>query len=301
MNIIETNLEFNSNISKRDLSRVKRQILHNSGVSVLQSIEVIHNYHKNTRGWAGIGYHFYVRKDGTIYEGRKVEYVGAHATNNNSDSIGICFEGNFNEETMPDVQKQAGKWLVSYLKEKYNANIVQAHRDVNNTSCPGTNFPFDEIANAVKVSETITTTSKKVDVLYQVYDNMRKAYLNEIKNYNESNDMGYAGIFKHSVGGLRVKLSNGAKVIIQAHSKNRNKWLSEITKWDNTSMGYAGIYGEEIDGIAMKAEGHTLRYRVHTINGKWLGWISKMDINDYHNGMAGAYGKAIDAIQIQVL
>ena len=97
MEIIKTNLEFNSNKTKRSLSSIKRIILHNSGVTVLQSVETIHNYHKITNGWAGIGYHFYVRKDGKIYEGRPVEYVGAHATNNNSDSIinriVTCFEG----------------------------------------------------------------------------------------------------------------------------------------------------------------------------------------------------------------
>lgn len=52
MNIIETNLQFNSNKTIRDLSTIKRIILHHSGVSVLQAIEVIHNYHKNTRGYA---------------------------------------------------------------------------------------------------------------------------------------------------------------------------------------------------------------------------------------------------------
>ena len=45
MNEVETNLEFAS-LSKRD--KTNRIILHHSGVSVLQSVEVIHNYHKNT-------------------------------------------------------------------------------------------------------------------------------------------------------------------------------------------------------------------------------------------------------------
>lgn len=52
MNIIKTNLEFNSNKTKRNVENIKRIILHNSGVTVLQSVEVIHNYHKNTRKYA---------------------------------------------------------------------------------------------------------------------------------------------------------------------------------------------------------------------------------------------------------
>lgn len=166
MDMIKTNLEFNSNKTLRNIADIKRIILHNSGVTVLQTIETIHNYHKNTRGYAGIGYHFYIRKDGTIYEGRPVEYVGAHARNNNSDSIGICFEGKFDEEIMPEVQLKAGQELVEYLKEQYNITKVQKHSDVCNTSCPGANFPFDEIANATKTNEI----PKKVDNTYSHKD-----------------------------------------------------------------------------------------------------------------------------------
>lgn len=147
MNIIKTNLQFNSNYTTRAITDIKRIILHHSGVSVLQTIETIHNYHKNTRGYAGIGYHFYVRKDGSIYEGRPINFVGGHAYGSNSDSIGICAEGDYNNETMPDAQKNALKELVAYLKDKYGITKVQAHRDVCATSCPGKNYPFTEIAS----------------------------------------------------------------------------------------------------------------------------------------------------------
>lgn len=137
MQIIETNLQFNENKTIRSIESIKRIILHHSGTSVLQSIELIHNYHKNTRGYAGIGYHFYVRKDGLIYKGRPIEWVGAHAYGSNSNSIGICAEGDFNNEVMNDVQKNAIKELVAYLKEEYKTIAkVQKHSETNNTSCP---------------------------------------------------------------------------------------------------------------------------------------------------------------------
>lgn len=152
MNIIETNLQFTS-LTKR--GKTNRIILHHSGVSVLQSIEIIHNYHKNTNKWSGIGYHFYVRKDGSIYRGRPEEMIGAHAYGANSDSIGICAEGDFNNETMTDVQKNAIKELVAYLKAKYGIDTVVGHRDTIATSCPGKNYPFDEIVNSkIEVQET---------------------------------------------------------------------------------------------------------------------------------------------------
>lgn len=150
MNIIDKKLNFNG-LSKRNTT--KRIILHNSGTLARQTVETIHNYHKNILRYAGIGYHYYVRQDGSIYQGRPDNTVGAHAYGLNSDSIGICFEGNFDKEVMGDLQRQAGQELVAHIKNKYNITKIQAHRDVNQTSCPGKNFPFSEIVNYKHIEE----------------------------------------------------------------------------------------------------------------------------------------------------
>ena len=142
MNIVETNLKFGS-LSKR--SKTTRIILHNADAKKC-SAQDIHRWHKE-RGWAGMGYHFLVRKDGTIERGRPENTVGAHATGCNSDSIGICFEGAFMTERMGQAQISAGKELITYLKSKYGISKVQKHKDVNPTNCPGANFPFDAIVN----------------------------------------------------------------------------------------------------------------------------------------------------------
>ena len=142
MQIIETNLNFKAMSNRQTTERI---ILHHSASSVA-SAEDIHRWHLNN-GWEGAGYHFLVRKDGKVYRMRPEEKIGAHAYMNNYNSLGICFEGNFEVEEMSDVQVQSGKELVAYLKNKYGINKVQGHRDVNNTSCPGKNFKFNEIAN----------------------------------------------------------------------------------------------------------------------------------------------------------
>ena len=143
MNIIETNLKFGAMTNRKTTSRI---ILHHAEASHCTAAD-IHRWHLNN-GWAGAGYHFLVRKDGSIYRLRPENKVGSHAKGANSNSIGICFEGAYMTETMPDEQKEAGKELVAYLKEKYGISKVQRHSDVYPTSCPGTNFPFDEIAGA---------------------------------------------------------------------------------------------------------------------------------------------------------
>lgn len=153
--IQETNLAFGG-LSRR--SRTNRIIIHHAEASVCDAA-TIHQWHKGN-GWAGIGYHFVVRKNGTIQRGRPENTIGAHASGSNSDSIGICFEGAYMTESMPDAQKKAGKELVAYLKAKYGINKVLRHSEVCPTSCPGVKFPFSEIAGvAASSSTTVNTTT----------------------------------------------------------------------------------------------------------------------------------------------
>lgn len=160
MNIIETSLKFKNSMTNR--SATKRIILHHAEASKCTA-EDIHRWHLNN-GWAGAGYHFLVRKDGSIYRLRPENKVGAHAQGANSNSIGICFEGAYMTETMPQTQIDAGKELVAYLKAKYDISKVQAHRDVCSTSCPGKNFPFEEIAGTKASNIPVNTTTKPAPI-----------------------------------------------------------------------------------------------------------------------------------------
>ena len=45
------------------------------------------------RGFNGVGYHFYIRKNGDIKSTRPLERIGAHSRGFNRESIGICYEG----------------------------------------------------------------------------------------------------------------------------------------------------------------------------------------------------------------
>ena len=155
MEIIETNLEFKDMSTRKSTERI---ILHHADAENC-SAEDIHSWHLNN-GWSGAGYHFLVRKDGKIYRLRPENKVGAHAYGANYDSLGICFEGNYMEEDMPAEQVKAGKELVAYLKNKYNISIVQKHKDVCSTNCPGNKFPFNEITNSETSNEIIPKPSQ---------------------------------------------------------------------------------------------------------------------------------------------
>lgn len=158
--IIETNLTFKSMSVRSSTTRI---ILHHAAATSC-SAEQIHQWHLNN-GWSGAGYHFLVRKDGSIYRLRPEKYVGAHASGANSNSLGICFEGDFMSETMSTTQQNAGAELVSYLKSKYGISTVQRHKDVGSTDCPGDNFPFSAIANNGTSTSASSSSSSSSDAL----------------------------------------------------------------------------------------------------------------------------------------
>ena len=56
-------------------------------------VEEIRDWHVNGNGWSDIGYHYVIRRDGTVEDGRPVEKAGAHTLGQNADSIGICLVG----------------------------------------------------------------------------------------------------------------------------------------------------------------------------------------------------------------
>ena len=163
MTIKDIDYKWNGTLVKRE-STEYIILHHRAGNGDVQSI---HNGHLSN-GWSGIGYHFYVRKDGTIYRGRPIEMVGAHCTGQNICSIGVCFEGNFELETMSDAQIKAGQELVSYIKSLYPYAEVKRHKDFGGTVCPGKNFPFEKIKKGVtkmtlKDAKTIIKTKAGVE------------------------------------------------------------------------------------------------------------------------------------------
>ena len=80
MNIIEKTYNWNGKLSIR--SKTSRIILHHAESSSCTADD-IHQWHLD-RGWSGIGYHFFVRKDGSVYRGRPENTVGAHASGANN-------------------------------------------------------------------------------------------------------------------------------------------------------------------------------------------------------------------------
>ncbi len=99
--------------------------------------------HKS-RGFADIGYHFYITRDGETHPCRPVHQIGAHATGWNDKSIGICYEGGLDEngciaDTRTYAQKCALLDLLRQLKTDYPKAKILGHYQLSENirkACP---------------------------------------------------------------------------------------------------------------------------------------------------------------------
>lgn len=103
------------------------------------TVESIRRYHTDVMGWTDVGYHYVVDIDGNCHTGRIIDAIGAHAEGANSDSIGICLIGNYDEETPPAAQLTTLMALCCNICKMYGIKPEQihTHRSVCATSCPG--------------------------------------------------------------------------------------------------------------------------------------------------------------------
>ena len=118
-------------------------IIHCSAVRPDQqsSAAQIDSWHKD-RGFKGIGYHYVIRRDGTIETGRPEWMVGAHCQNHNAHSVGVCYEGGLDirgqpADTRTPEQKAAMRRLLEELHERYPRAVIVGHHDLNpHKDCP---------------------------------------------------------------------------------------------------------------------------------------------------------------------
>lgn len=281
MNIIEKTYSLNGGLTNRNATN--RIILHHSAASNC-SADDVDRWHKN-KGWTCIGYHFFVRKDGSIYRGRREEAVGAHAYGSNTDSIGICAEGNFENETMGDAQKQTLKELVAYLKNKYGITKVQRHRDVNATACPGKNYPFEEIANAtVKPTENKPIENKKEGYLVKVTANALNIRAGAGTNYNIVGCIRDKGTYTIiETQGNWGKLKSGAGWICLDYTNKENSEVQNSSRYAlgkyvvNTKSGLNVRSGAGTNYKIVKTYINGTRFDTYEIKNNWAktpsGWV----------------------------
>lgn len=131
-------------------------------------------WHK-AQGWRKIGYHFVVRLDGTIEEGRLLNEEGAHVRGLNRSAIGICFSGHGDLQPLTALQMRAGLALTAALCRQWGIPVhrVIGHREVNrlveagvlpveyrvSKTCPGKLVDMREVR--VRLQEVLDAISEQ--------------------------------------------------------------------------------------------------------------------------------------------
>lgn len=89
------------------------------------------------RGFRAVGYHWIIRRDGTIEAGRREDLQGAHAVEVNARSVGVCLVGGVAERDRRTAEDNftAPQWaalenLVADILSRYPDSRVLGHRDI---------------------------------------------------------------------------------------------------------------------------------------------------------------------------
>lgn len=292
-------------------------------------------YHNlaNSNSGSSIGYHCFVDDKEAFFMHPLDEIAWTNGDGNGDGnmktiSVEICVnsDGNFSKARENGayvaatilhtygVKTVVGVTGVNAQGNKEKANLFQ-HRTWMNKNCP------EQIRNKGLWTSLVSATQKELDLLWGKETKPEVTELYRVrKTWNDSKSQigAYSSLTNAKNAckdGYSVFDSNGKNIYSKTISaptvtptvKNIDvtyrsycggKWYSEIKNYNTTnSMGYSGVENSPIQGFVAKANNGVLKYRVHTIGGKWLGWISQYNINDGINGYAGIKGKNIDAIQ----
>lgn len=94
------------------------------------------------KGWLDVGYHYIIRRDGTVETGRPHDVVGSHVKGHNFESLGICMVGGIDDAGKPqdnftDAQWAALKVLHETVSGMYPHAKTVGHRDLDaGKACP---------------------------------------------------------------------------------------------------------------------------------------------------------------------
>jgi uncharacterized protein YraI len=149
-------------IWEKEYVEVEHVIIHHTDTPNFQdpfaAMRSIYYYHTVTQGWGDIGYNYLVDFRGNIYEGRigGENVVGGHAFQYAYGSSGIGVIGKFAFQDVTTEAQAAIVAITAYTGRNLNplgsADFLQvpnlptiaAHRDVNQSTCPG-DYLYDDL------------------------------------------------------------------------------------------------------------------------------------------------------------
>jgi len=125
------------------MREVNEIIIHCTATRADQHVTLadINRWHRE-RGFAKIGYHYVIDRDGRILTGRDEREVGAHCEGRNANSIGIAYIGGLcpstgkNADTRTKKQKEALEYLIISICMRLNIAQIVGHSEYTKKDCP---------------------------------------------------------------------------------------------------------------------------------------------------------------------
>lgn len=85
-----------------------------------EDVKAFARYHVNHLDWPGIGYHYVIDRDGTVYKTNSATTKSYHVGKHNQSALGVCLVGDFRNYDPSFEQYEALVELLKSLKNAYN-------------------------------------------------------------------------------------------------------------------------------------------------------------------------------------
>jgi N-acetyl-anhydromuramyl-L-alanine amidase AmpD len=124
---------------ERTLADIRYLVIHHTGAAADVGPATIAAEHVEANGWPGIGYHFVVGADGTIYRTQDLAVASYHARQFNPLAVGIALAGDLTAAAPTPAQLAATAALTAGLLADLGLppDAVRGHREMVPTPCPG--------------------------------------------------------------------------------------------------------------------------------------------------------------------
>lgn len=241
----------------RKLTEVKYLGIHHSGGSETGNAFSFARDHVNNRGWAGIGYHYVILRDGTIQGCGDWTTVRANVANNNRPTIGISLVGDFTKISPSYAQQESAFALCEYLMERIpSIEKILGHNEFpgQTTDCPGldmnifrSNFKkyIGEESEFYYDVKDLQTLMNQLDSKLEIDGSEGPLTKTEIKKYQKLFNLKEDGIVTKELLDRMAQEVNAKKfTTLKLRSKGEEvKKLQQLLNKCNYLIGVDGSFG----------------------------------------------------------
>ncbi len=130
---------------RRPLADIRYVAIHHTGAPAEVTPHDIAREHVEAHGWPGIGYHFVVGIDGTVWQTQDLSAVSHHVRQFNPVAVGIALSGDFAHASPSPVQLSRTAMLIARVLDDLGLppEVVRGHGELVQTPCPGPRFYAD--------------------------------------------------------------------------------------------------------------------------------------------------------------